>query len=92
MCVNKQERVRLLLFLINLMEKIRTRDQMREIFIRAVFSRKTRTKKKSDFKVEIHSSDEEESVLYTLLFLNYYAGLFYDANLSTTLLSLEYSS
>ena len=44
------------------------------------------------FKVERHSSDEEESVLYTLLFLNYYAGLFYEANLSTTLLSLEYSS
>ena len=46
-CVNKQERVSLL-FLINLMEKIRTRDQMREIFIRAVFSAKN-TDKKSDF-------------------------------------------
>jgi len=39
-------------------------------------------------------SDEKESVLYTrLLFLNYHGSLFYDAtNLSTTLLSLEYSS
>ena len=42
---------------------------------------------------DTQNSDEKESVLYTrLLFLNYYGSLFYDANLSTTLLSLEYSS
>lgn len=74
------------------MEKIRTRDQMREIFIRAVTSRKTQTKKVI-FKSRDTPLMKKESVLYTrLLFLNYYGSLFYDANLSTTLLSLEYSS
>ena len=53
-------------------------------------TRKTQSKKEI-FKSR-YTALMTESVLYTLLILNYYAGLFYDANLSTTLLSLEYSS
>lgn len=67
---------------------------MREIFMSSQMSEKHRPNKKVIFnKSRYKNSDEKESVLYTrLLFLNYYGSLFYDANLSTTLLSLEYSS
>ena len=53
---------------------------MREIFMSRKSREKTQTKKVI-FKSR-YTALMTESVLHTLLFLNYYAGLFYDANLS----------